>query len=131
MQFEQRIFLQDQVLAQFRPPSGVQAVDRNQGHGFVQFMMDEEFEQLLYLELERYEWRPCTCIHTSIDKFFLFFTSIFNRGDLIIHSVVIFCDLKLIIMKRLVPSPQATVYFLHFPSLPQFTRIGIATTLCS
>ena len=131
LQFEQRIFLHDQVLAQFRPPSGVQAVDRNQGHGFVQFMMDEEFEQLLYLELERYEWRPCTCIHTSIDNFFLFFTSIFNRGDLIIHSVVIFCDLKLIIMKRLVPSPQATVYFLHFPSLPQFTRIGIATTLCS
>lgn len=75
----------------------------------MQFMMDEEFEQLLYLELERYEWRPCTCIHTSIDNFFLFFTSIFNRGDLIIHSVVIFCDLKLIIMKRLVPSDRKSV----------------------
>lgn len=70
MQFEQRIYLHGQVLAQFRPPSGVRAVDRNQGHGFVHFMMDEELEQLLYLELERYEWRPCTCIHTSIDRFF-------------------------------------------------------------
>lgn len=50
--------------------SWVQAVDRNQGRGSVQFMTGEEFEMLLNLELERYEWRPCTCIRTFIDRFF-------------------------------------------------------------